>query len=146
MSKIVYISSIILVLLVLPIGFFYTPNLSIYVLGSIREGILNGWLFANFTFVIGLAIAVYLLIKGVPMSWRMLVVFIVILIGLIVLHGIPSMIYWDYISSGSIIRDDTATVVSNPSTLMFVWHCMISSLAIFIMSMSIISKVKARIN
>ena len=144
MNKIIKLSSVILFLFVLPIGFFYSPNLSTYVLGSLREGVVSGWLFANFSFVIGLGILVFLIMKDLIKSRWSMAVFVFVLAGVVVLHGVPSMFYWDYISAGQTINDDTATAVANPSIWMFLWHLIIASLAIFIMITSVISRARAR--
>ena len=64
---------------------------------------------------------------------------------LLFLLVLPIGVFYTLIS-GSVISDDAGIPAANPSNLMFVWHLVISILAVFVMSMSIISKVKASPN
>lgn len=68
MTKFMRYSTLLLFLITLPIGLFYSPNLPTYVLGDIREGLVDGWLFSNITVVIGLGIVTAVLIKAENVS------------------------------------------------------------------------------
>lgn len=55
-----------------------------------------------------------------------------IVVGLILLHYLPILLYWDVIQSDGIIRDDTANPVIRANMLMFIWHMVITVGSIFV--------------
>lgn len=139
MMKFMRYSTMLLFLITLPIGLFYGPNLPTYVLGDIREGLVNGWLFLHTTVVIGLGIVTAILFKTENVSSWLTGILVLFLIGLILLHGLPSLIYWDLFHSGHLIIDNAGNIPTKASLPIFVWHLLIVTGSFIILSVKLIS-------
>ena len=145
MKRFICYATTILCLLTLPITLFYSPNLPTYVLGDIREGIVGGWVLSNSFVGLGLGILAIVLFKVEKFNGWTISILMFLLIGSVLLHGIPSMVYWDYIQSGNIINDDTGIPSARASFPIFVWHVLIVINSITIIAVKIINAIQRRL-
>lgn len=123
-----------LLFIVAPIGFFYFPNLPIYVLGDLREGSIQAWLLLNFLIVAALGLAVFLIYADVTFIRPATFGLILLLLGMAILNFVPTLLYWDTFAGDGILRDDLGVPGPKANILMFLWHC-------FIVGFSIISAI-----
>jgi len=125
-----------LFILSVSIGFFYMPELPVYVLGGIGESV-GSWAFVNFTISITLGILALFNLNGLIKGKLISLILIVLTLCLIFLHGLPALSNWIILQSDGMIRNDQADPVVLENLLMFIWHIsiIISSITVLLTSL-----------